>query len=187
MAKKRSLKSRKSLFLATGLIVVAALAAGIYVHAHNASRASDGTNPSSDPTSDTINYAPPTAAQKKDGSDHKASSVAQERDSTTGTTSPNSKKVSATITSWNQTSSSFVVRGFVAGIVEGSGTCTLKLTSGSNAVTQSSQAVANATNTSCGGITVPLTSLHTGTWQATLSYSSADAQGISSVRNVEVN
>jgi len=78
------------------------------------------------------------------------------------------------------------VGGFVAGIVEEGGSCTLTLSGGGQTVTGTSEALADATTTDCGAVAVPGDELGDGTWQAVLSYSSADHSGSSAPVDVEV-
>lgn len=189
MAKKRSRptrKSRKLLFLVIGLVLVIAVAASVYVHAHNKTAAPDETPNHGSTTGSGINYNPPTQAQKQTATDFKKKSTEQNNTSTNTDTGNGKTAVTPVITSWQQTGTAVAVRGFVSGVVEDGGKCTVALKSGGFAVTGSRTAVANATNTSCGEVAIPLSSLHSGGWQATLSYTSSTATGSSSTQTIEV-
>lgn len=76
--------------------------------------------------------------------------------------------------------------GFVSGVVESGGTCTLVLVNGGSRAEATSAAEPDATTTVCAPLTVPGDQLAPGTWQATLSYSSAGSQGTSQPLAVEV-
>ncbi|SDC06005.1 hypothetical protein SAMN05660690_0385 [Geodermatophilus telluris] len=77
-------------------------------------------------------------------------------------------------------SSAVEVAGFVAGVVEDGGRCTLELSrSGAGDVTVEGDAVADAQTTSCGLLSVPLERLSPGTWTARLDYRSAASSGSS--------
>jgi hypothetical protein len=76
--------------------------------------------------------------------------------------------------------------GFVGGVVEDGGVCTLTLTRGGTAVRGDKDAVADASTTSCGELDVAGSKLSPGTWQAVLSYTSAGHTGTSETVDVEV-
>ncbi|MCZ2849947.1 hypothetical protein [Modestobacter sp. VKM Ac-2978] len=76
--------------------------------------------------------------------------------------------------------------GFVAGVIESGGTCTLELVRGATQVTGTSTGEADATTTNCGLITIPGDGLEAGEWQATLSYESQTTRGSSEPMPVEV-
>ncbi|HWU10713.1 MAG TPA: hypothetical protein VN520_30875 [Streptomyces sp.] len=75
--------------------------------------------------------------------------------------------------------------GFVAGLIEDGGTCTLTLSQNETVITVESLAGADATTTSCGLLETG-TTLAPGTWEARLSYSSASAEGRSGALEVTV-
>jgi hypothetical protein len=78
------------------------------------------------------------------------------------------------------------VDGYVPGIVEDGGTCTLTLTHGSESLTASVPGTANVKHTACGGAAVPRERLSPGTWTAVLSYESAGSRGSSEPARVVV-
>jgi hypothetical protein len=78
------------------------------------------------------------------------------------------------------------VNGYVDGIVEDDGTCTLTLTKGSSTATASGAGTGNVTNTSCGQLVVPRSRLSSGTWTAVVTYSSAKSHGSSEPARVVV-
>jgi hypothetical protein len=94
--------------------------------------------------------------------------------------------VSITFYGWNPTSEEVQVGGYVAGVVEDGGVCTLTLTNGGTTVTGRTDALPDASATACGAVTVPGTEVGPGTWQAVLSYSSAGHSGTSDAVDVEV-
>jgi hypothetical protein len=75
--------------------------------------------------------------------------------------------------------------GFVAGVIEDGGTCTLTLTRGGDEVSVRATASADATTTSCGLLETG-TGLAAGTWEAVLTYTSQDADGTSQTAKVTV-
>ena len=94
--------------------------------------------------------------------------------------------ISVTFADWNATTAAVEVDGYLAGIVEDGGTCTLTLTSGGRTATAEVPGTADATTTSCGGASVPGTQLAPGTWSAVLTYRSATSTGTSEAAEVTV-
>lgn len=93
--------------------------------------------------------------------------------------------VVVTYSDWS-TSDHVVEVGAYAAVVEESGSCTLKLTSGSKTVTSSIKALTDASTMSCGGLTVPGDKLSSGTWTAVVIYESATSAGTSAPVKVVV-
>jgi hypothetical protein len=83
-----------------------------------------------------------------------------------------------TYAGFEDSSGTVQANGFVAGVIEEGGTCTLTLTMGGQEVSATSTASADATTTSC-GLLETSGSLLPGTWDAVLSYSSEDTEGTS--------
>jgi hypothetical protein len=144
---------------------------------------------------DRINYGPATPQEQADSESHKDASppsstgTASSSGNTSGTNTAK-KSVTVEITTYRQHSTTFDVNSQVTGVVETGGTCTLSMIAESNpseSVTQSRLSEANASNTTCGVISVPLSKLHSGTWNVSVSYSSSDAQGKSDINQLEVN
>ncbi|HVW99145.1 MAG TPA: hypothetical protein VHA52_01680 [Candidatus Babeliaceae bacterium] len=185
--KPRTFKKRALLLVVFILIVVLAFIS--YQHYHHSN--SKGTSSSG---GETINYTPPTAADKAQSENQKSNPPTASNTQKPNTSSSSSniatsakKKVTVTITNYNpDNSGNLTVNGFASGVVEDSGTCTLTLKNGGDTITKSRPAFTNATNMSCGQSSVPLSSLHSGTWQATLSYSSKTSVGASPVTSIQV-
>jgi hypothetical protein len=87
---------------------------------------------------------------------------------------------------WEVPDDSAEVSGFVSGVIESTGTCTLTLTRGSQEVTETTPGEADASTTVCHTVRVPRARLAAGTWQAVLSYRSAASSGISAPATIEV-
>jgi hypothetical protein len=97
-----------------------------------------------------------------------------------------SVRVVTTFHDWNATTGQVMVGGYVEGVIEDGGTCTLTLTSGSSSATGSTRAHADATTTACGAVTVPGSQLAAGTWNAVLSYRSPEHSGTAAPVTVQV-
>jgi hypothetical protein len=94
--------------------------------------------------------------------------------------------VSITYFGWNPDEREVQLAGFVGGVVEEGGVCTLTLTKGDATVTGDKKALADASTTSCGELSIPGDQVAAGTWRAVLSYSSAGHTGTSEAVDVEV-
>jgi hypothetical protein len=94
--------------------------------------------------------------------------------------------VVVTYSGYNATAGAVQMGGYVSGVVEDGGTCTLTLTQGGARVAATSRASADATTTTCAELRVPGAKLAPGTWQAVLSYASATHVGTAAAVPVEV-
>lgn len=64
--------------------------------------------------------------------------------------------------------------GYVLGIVESGGSCEFRLEpSSGDTIVKTHEAIADRSTTSCGGVEIDATSLASGTWSATVSYTSS--------------
>ena len=97
-------------------------------------------------------------------------------------------EVPVTITwfGWEPDAREVQLAGFVGGVVEDGGVCTLTMTKGASKVRGERDALADASTTSCGEFHLPGGAISAGTWRAVLSYSSAGHTGRSEAVDVEV-
>lgn len=95
-------------------------------------------------------------------------------------------EVFITYAQWSNTTSAVEVGGYVAGVVEDDGTCTLTLTRGEVVVTGTIAGTPDATSTSCGGLTISGDELGTGHWNAVVTYDSPSSHATSEPVDVEV-
>ena len=94
--------------------------------------------------------------------------------------------VQVTFHDWNAVQRQVMVGGYVPGVVEEGGTCTLTLTQAGKSVSAKVSATADASSTACGAVTVAGNSLAAGTWQAVLSYASGAHSGSAPAVAIEV-
>jgi hypothetical protein len=87
---------------------------------------------------------------------------------------------------WDADAAAVYVSGYLEGVVEDDGQCTLTLTKDGQSVSATKPGTSNVTNTSCGQLTVAGSELSTGVWTATVSYSSSTSSGSSEPVQVEV-
>lgn len=170
------------------LSVIAALAAagGGYV----LTRGWPGTSASSDASSSGTTVATPTpepAEQTAVAPDAPNPSSGQ----TVATDEPvvvdtEAVPVVLTYSAWSPADRQVLAGGYVTGVIEDGGVCTLTLTRNGATVVVEGAAMADATTTVCGGLSVAGSRLTAGTWQAVLSYASSTHTGASSAAAVEV-
>jgi len=142
-------------------VLIGAGAYAYYVYSQNTS------SPSSP---NTTNYQPATNDQQKAGEDTKKQTVDSDtskgNQSDNGST-PTKDTIAVSITSAIQNGTAVNIRSLIE-TVTSSGSCTLKLSKGSNVVTKTSGIQALATSSTCKGFDVPTSEMTKGTWKATL-------------------
>lgn len=190
--KKRS-RTRKGILrgkLIPAIVVVAVMTLGLWeldrLNVVNLPFLSDDKDSQGSNNDSSVEYGPPTDQEKKETEEFKENQTSGNN----ATPPPVGQKRSVTpiLTSWGQNPSTSALEGsgYIAGMVENSGTCTLTATKGSTQVSQSIAATQNAQNVSCGLISIPPSKLSAGTWSLALSYTSATSAGTSSPQNLEV-
>lgn len=156
------------------IAAIAILVAGGIVFAYRSKNESSKTpdaTPVSQQSNPNINLEPATDQEKQATEQHKNDLAQQTPPNTNTTPSGQKKQVSVVITSATSTS----LNAYISGVLEDSGTCTLTLTRGSQTVTKSSPGFGNVNTTNCTPINYD--TLSTGTWTATLTYTSPTAEG----------
>lgn len=187
--------SRKARTLLALAAVVAVGGAGYAVaqHAGIGSFASDATATSSAPAAgpsgvgaSPVAAAPTTASPEitAPANPQSGQTLAKDRPVVvTGTRVP----VVVNYSGWDAAAARVEVRGYVGGVVEEGGTCALTLTKDGVTATGQKPATPDASTTNCGRLTIPGDQLSPGTWQAVLSYRSADHTGSSDPVAIEVS
>ncbi len=167
-------------------IVIAILAVSLvyFVRNRSSNKISSGTSGS------TINYNPPTVdelAETKQQKETISSGIESAKDNPAGDSTATSKKVTPVISSWNYSESNLQASGFVPGVIESTGTCTLTVVNGSQSASASVPGTPNVQNVSCGLIKIPRSKLGSGSWKLTLEYSSPGHSGTSEPQIQEIN
>lgn len=138
-------------------------------------------------TTDGINYAPPTAEDKKNVEQNKENIVANEQNRESGSSNSSRKNVKPTITYADQYGQSVEVGAFVSGIFEDGGTCKAIFTHDGSSFSKNVQAVKNANSVNCPVMSAGVSEFsQKGTWSVTVSYDSPTASGASDAHQVEV-
>ncbi|WP_456789389.1 hypothetical protein [Cellulomonas sp. P5_C5] len=146
---------------------------------------SSTTRPSADATTTGPTSAPTTAPTTAPTDDAPPASP----EPTSAAPAPDDlTKVSVTIAyaGWVTDAARVEVGAYVDGVIEGTGTCTLTLTRSGREVTTTVPAVADASSTSCGAVTVDGAQLSSGTWSAVVDYGSPTSVGSSAPTEVVV-
>lgn len=175
--KSRSKKSpsKSKLILICGIVLAIGLVAGTLFVLRD-----DKMTPTADKTDNNIDYSPATDEEKADSDRQKE--VDAGRDDT-----PPSGDVTPVIVDASQYGDQIEVRSYVPGVIEDDGTCTIKIVKGQSTVTKQTTAVGDATNTSCGTVTIARSEFASaGQWTVVVSYSSATHNGSSQSATLEV-
>lgn len=123
-----------------------------------------------------VNYNPPTKAEVKETEEFKKNLGSND----------SGKSGSASNTVVITSLSKSEARGYVTGVFEDGGTCTLTLVKGSAQITSTSVAVSDVNKTTCPAISIDQSQLKNGVWTATLSYKSATTSGSSAPQELSV-
>lgn len=167
----------KKVVIVVSVIILASL--GGFLWARQQSNTND--------TKQNVSYDKPSKEQLQDSDSHKQEPANQNNQDDTSNTETLKKKVPIVITTYNTDNGQVSVNGYVDGIVESGGSCTLSLvdTSGKT-VTSTRSAQPDASTTTCGRSIISGTKLHPGTWSATLSYTSDKYTGVSDKVSIEI-
>lgn len=151
----------------------------------------ENSNNKNDDGQYSINYDPPTQQEITETENQKdkiAPNTGPTKDQP-NTTPPSNSPVAVVpvISSWGYSDQNLEISGFVPGIIESAGTCTVKAVNGTLTATASSSGTPNAQNVSCGLIKIPRSKLNAGTWTITIDYKSTKHNGTSEPRSQDVN
>ena len=91
-----------------------------------------------------------------------------------------------TYSDWNADTSAVEAGAFVPMIVESHGTCTLTLTRGSSTVTATAPGDPEASQTTCGALSVPGSDVSSGLWRAVVSYESDTSSATADAAEIAV-
>lgn len=181
---------RTKTILGTGLILVLITVAIVVFFV----RKSSESNKDIDPV-ETINYTEATDQEKEETAQNKEKVIAnteaqnsQNQTQTNNNQQAEKKSVKPVIGYIGQNSpgSEVQANGYVPGVIEKDGMCTLTLTKNDSSVKDSRVSIDNVQDTSCGLMIIPKSKLSNGTWTATLSYNSTKSSGTSEKVTVEV-
>lgn len=127
-----------------------------------------------------VNLNPPTEEELQETESHKKD--LENTTTTTPATDSNGKQVVAPVVTNVQAAE---VNGYIPGVFEEGGSCSVKLTNGSASISGTSKGFKNVSYTQCEPIMLS-PPLSNGTWSVTLSYSSNKAAGSSTAKDFTV-
>lgn len=146
----------------------------------------DGTSSSTEGL-EGVDLSPPSKEEQQAIDQHK-SEVEKQQQHDSQTSEGGIKTVTPIITNAGFYNGQVEVRGYISGIYEEGGTCSVTISKGDSKLTKSGKSTKGATTTDCPVITFSRSELSgQGTWTAAISYSSTAAKGTSEPRNFEVN
>lgn len=186
MPVKKRRYHNKNILIATSAVFAIVVVGGFYYakiyKSNNSSVPADQTSQ----LDGEINLSPPTEEEKLAADEAKQKIVSQEEQNSSNATE--SKQVTPVISSYGYIDNAIFVSAFIPGIYEEGGICTLSLSKGSTSITRQTSGTKDATTTRCQNFSVPYEEgLSSGAWSASISYSSATANGSSDTVNIEVN
>jgi cytoskeletal protein RodZ len=188
---KNPLKNKNTIILlAVLLVVLGALAYYQFVYKNRNNSSTISTSPSEPEKK--INYGPPTEADKNQVDSNKEAIVKKDESTNTTTDTPSTtpttkKSVKPVITYAGVYGDNIEVGSYVNDVYEDGGTCTATFSLGSATFTKSVSAVKNVSNMSCPVIQVPKSQFNPmGNWTVKVSYDSANANGTSDNKIIEV-
>jgi hypothetical protein len=137
-----------------------------------------------------LDLSPPTDAEKKAGDEQKAK-IKENGDGTiyspTPSTGSTQNRVKPVITYAGQYGNKIEVGSYVPGVYE-TGTCSITLSNGNQQVTRSNTASKEGRSTVCPAFSIDRSEFpQSGTWTATVSYSSSTTKGDSDTKSLEVH
>lgn len=195
-------KTGRRVAVLMGGLLIAAVAGGVALGSNATSFAASAgqSPPAGTPSPSPADASAAPAASSTASSADAGSSGPSSAPSGTATAAPTSGPAAATTSTatgrtvdvtlayahWDASAAQIEAAGFVAGVVENGGVCTLTARSGSSSVQATATAEPDATTTGCGQLTVPRAQLSPGTWQVTMSYRSAGAHGSSTALSLTV-
>lgn len=181
--RKKIFRLRKPIVLGIALLLI-----GGGVFAYTQFKKDDSNKQADNPTTTqeepiSVVANPPTEQDKKSLEDFKNQLGDQQTSEKAPTQSSSSaKQVTVAIVNASRANNTVTVSGYVTGVVEDGGTCTLTITKGSDKRTATASGFANSSTTNCPPIEIP--NISTAGWNAILSYQSSKASGSSGAQPI---
>ena len=182
---KNTKRTSNKLLIFTIIAAVVVIGVGLGVWRYVATR-----SVSSDPVS-TKHFSGPTEQEKQETAAHKDELVGQIHDEQESESNDSGgqaqKSVTPIITDASQTGSAIRIAGYVPGIFEEGGDCTVVIERNGTKITKASKGFQNVSTTQCTPVTIDRSEFSaTGDWQVTITYSSTTAKGVSQAQTLAV-
>lgn len=165
-------------------IIIACVAVASIVYVVYAQQVSDDNKKAKKP----ITYSGPTEQDKQDAANNKANvAKRQELEKEAKQESSSKKQVNPVITNASQSGQQVTITGYISGVFEDGGICTMIASKGSTTVTRTTKGFADATTTSCSPFFIERSVFsESGSWSVTIKYSSSSAEGTSQSKTLEI-
>jgi hypothetical protein len=144
-------------------------------------------------TGQDINYSEPTKTEQSETDENKerviAETEAENNQNQPNSTQQTGKKIVKPVISYlgqDSPGSEIQANGYVPGIIEKDGRCTITFTRNSTYVRDTRTSIDNVQDTSCGLFIIPKAKLTNGTWYVAISYTSSKSSGTSEKATIEV-
>lgn len=168
------MKNKKILILAIIIIVTSLIAFGYYLYRKQPVTYTPISEGGNERSVNTIDYSPPTEAQRNTAQDPAPKSIDEVED------------LSVTITSANQLNQVLTVRALITPLI-GSGSCSMTLARSDHpTVTQEAEVQAVANASTCKGFSIPTTSLAKGVWELTVTTTETSGKTGTASRSVDI-
>lgn len=181
--KNRQLVSKKFLLFlaAAGILIIL----GLLIYNNQIGPINQDT---AQPAAGTINLSPPTAQDLEEAEQHKQKLAANKQAAAAPAENETRLTVSPIFGFLNQAENGNIeANGYITGVIENGGVCTLTLEKNEQSTSTSNPALADAQSTVCGLMIIERSQLNVGDWTATITYSSPQYYGISEKKTIRVN
>jgi len=171
------MKNSKKLLITTAIISIAGCVF-FYIKLNDSKKT---INPSGNSVSKNINLAPASPADKMQSETSKEN-IEKTNNSNKQSAATTIKNVMPVISYYDAST----VRGFISGVFENDGICTITLTQGTSILTERTKGFENSNFTQCSPFDISQKNLNKGVWTITLSYKSITSEGTSNTKDLSL-
>jgi hypothetical protein len=184
--KNSSRKRNKTLLIVAVITLLILLSGAYYFLVIRNNKSVDPPKP--DSATQELNLNPPTEAELNETEQFKQNLANNSQSSSDSDKSSDGLKPVTPVIGYLQQSENKNIEsnGYISGITEAGGTCTLILEKNGVKVTESRQAMMDAQGMICGHMVISRAKLSEGEWKAHISYASSTSKGSSEERKIEV-
>lgn len=183
--KNNTSRRSKILFLIAGILVLLLLVSAYYffVRKSNTGDSNIGTE-----SGEKLDLTPPTDEELRETEEFKKNLANESQGSSNPSTTPDGLRSVTPVVGYLQQAENLSVEsnGYISGIAETDGICTLTLEKDNVKVTETRQAKLDAQGMICGQMIIGRDRLSQGSWKGYISYKSGKSSGISEDRIIEV-
>lgn len=179
-------QTKRILIIASTIVILLATVAVVLFFTPIGGLVFNKTTKQTPQNTETTTYSDPSETDIKESQNAKKKADSEANSpSNTNPSSSSKKKVAVAVSYADIYNNNLEVRAFISSVIEGTGTCTVTATMGSQKVTESATAFIDASTTQCNPIYIAESRLSSGIWSVVTTFSSPDAEGSSDA--IEVN